>query len=309
MSYCWNTNLSGNDLDKCQCDKPGFCIRHCIEKNSSEYRKCRFSQDVRTSLDFPIYGDRFSNVPLPIRGSIQNSIAKLKTLKKSDSLVPTTIFVVGHSACIPEMDTCMEYFNLEEEDYGEFSKYATPDLAEARFYFSSKALPKTEAFGSLTASWNKKFSGQNRLESFQSWEASRYLPNVVLCAHRGIFHPYIDNEYFRGFLEDRGLNTPVGLGVWANQIVCSGELFTELTLFMRKALVDLVKLNAKHDILRGNLDPKYYQKTFSNRVIALFAEEISARWFASKKDLIIISCEKIKPSWYGDWSLPSSYRA
>lgn len=303
-----NPDIYRNDPDKCQCLGPGFCLRHCVTKNSNEYRKCRFSEEHRISMDFDVYGEKFSLVPKEIIPSIQIATTKLKSFTPNIDLSDSKIFILGQKNA-PEMSDNMEYFNLESEDYGKYKKYAIPDLAEARFYFSKKAIPKTKVFGSLTASWDKKFSGKNKLSNFYKWKGVEYLPRVTLCAHRAIFSPYTDNPYFAEFLENRNLNHPVGFGIWANQIVCSGELFLELTLFMREALIDLLDLYHKKDILSGNKDIKYYQKIFANRIIALFAEEISARWFASKKDLIILSCEQINTNWYKDWELPSTYWA
>ena len=308
-----------NRYHKCECVFSDFCERHVKEKTVHEYRRCQSSDYYRRQEDIGTYGfsldyifiDEVDNLVKNIQSNLKRAYVLKKNIDEEYKVDKaqssnTKLYVLGHSQTkldsLPELEYTQK-INLEQIDYGKYSKYAIPELCENRFYFYDFECPET--VGTVTASWREKYVIPNvQIENFFDWEESKVLfsnpdENIVLCAFSAHLQKYQNkNKYFEDLLYDLGLQDLRNVGVWANQIICKREIFQELKEFMIEAIIKLLDLHKKCDLFSGPQHPKFNLVRYNNRGLGLLAEEISARWFCSREDITTIEVQKINSSWY-----------
>ena len=303
---------------ECECIFSDFCERHVEPKTIHEYRRCKSSDFYRRQKDIMTYGftlDNLSTEEGVFVKNIQSNLKRAYVLKKNideeykvdkAQSSNTKLYVLGHSQAkldsLPELEHTQK-INLEQIDYGKYSKYAIPELCENRFYFYDFECPET--VGTVTSSWREKYVIPNvQIENFFDWEESKVLfsnpdENIVLCAFYAHLQKYENqNKYFEDLLYDLELQDLRNTGVWANQIICKREIFQELKEFMIEAIIKLLDLHKKCDLFSGPQHSKFNLVRYNNRGLGLLAEEISARWFCNREDVTLIEVQKINPSWY-----------
>lgn len=306
----------------CECYSYGFCDRHMMNKSISEYKRCLSDLDYRRCLDISYYGSLLGETPSEHEEFIKRIsilISKIEPVSDTSRFLDNTnIFILGHLQSDLDSIKDKPFFtkiNLENINYGKYSRYALKGLSESRFYLYDFDTTTNDIVGTLTASWNNKYINSKEvitLEEFSNWSSYKKLCSMnndscIVCANYAHLtdctNSEIGNEYFYDLLGTLGILEIKGFGVWSNQVICNKNVMRELKEFMIDAIIKLVQLSKRVDLYKGQLHPKYdlsmkFGKRFENRRLGLLAEEISARWFAAKTDLITIESGKIKSEWY-----------
>ena len=208
--------------------------------------------------------------------------------------------------------------NLNKIDAG---KYSGNEWAESRAYFSNTSLlsDSTEYAGTVSASWNTKYSYE-RIEDFENWPNTKVLinsnpeDNVVLCAD--VFCPcsWIKNNKpnIISFFFDRTITEPAfhflaDLDIsltkhtrvpFGHQFIAHRKVFEEYSNFLKdnnvpERVVDFVKQYRSLLKTGTDISDKYHNV----RIQAYMMEMISCFYFA-KKDHLYIPNVRRNESWY-----------
>jgi len=232
------------------------------------------------------------------------------------SISNTKIAVLGH--CDDQ------YSNIRPRDFLSFvrlqemscisERYQSNIFAEARAYFCDELFGNEQFVGTVTASWNHKYSGMNKIDDFDKWKSTKRLfseDNIILCSdtiainvwYNGVY-PLIRHigfvnyksilEYFSklgGIIPDDSciINVPL-----SNQIITSRDIFKSKVDFIRYYLSEIT------DKFFQDPDMFYIDKALSkSRPLAYISEFLSAMWYYQELDkYTILPNEKLVSDWY-----------
>jgi hypothetical protein len=232
------------------------------------------------------------------------------------SLSNTKIAVLGH--CDDQ------YSNIRLRDFLSFvrlqnlrcisERYQSDIFAEARAYFCDNLFNNEQFVGTVTASWNHKYSGINRIDSFDSWESTKRLfceENVILCADTVAINAWYNGEYplirhigfvnyksileyfskLGGIIPDDSCDIHVPL---SNQIITSKDVYKRKVDFIRYYLSEIT------DRFFQDPDMFYIDTMLSkSRPLGYISEFLSAMWYYQERDkYTILPSEKLASGWY-----------
>lgn len=232
------------------------------------------------------------------------------------SIDRTKIVVLGHAQ--------QQFDTIQKRDYLNFCNlnslkrsdiYGFDLLAEAKSYFCEDIFSGDFDFlGNVTASWNLKYSGRNKIDDFDKWETTKRLfseDGIILCANKlNINTWFLDGRsllrhigflYYRDiilFLEKLDLDMPskasTVLVPLSNQIISHRSVFLDKLSFMRKYMsivVDKFKSDQKLFSVGNDLS--------KTRPLGYISELISALWYFNRgSEYTILENERMRGDWY-----------
>lgn len=227
------------------------------------------------------------------------------------------ITVLGH---------CDEQFeNIKEREFLDFrklqdltcspSEYQNNIFGEARAYFCEDLFPnEVEFVGTVTASWNYKYSGKNKIDEFDKWESAKRLfseESIILCANVMRADAWITSvrNLLRhiGFLRYKEIielikkevgEIPIAGDSWEAPL--SNQIITSRTIFLDKRKFICYNI----DILNGEFkrNPELFEMDSDlsrPRFMAYLSEFLSVLWyFQNHEKYTIIPNETLKGDWY-----------
>ena len=232
------------------------------------------------------------------------------------SINRTKIVVLGHTK--QQFDTIHKrdylYF-CDLNDLNNLEICGFDLLAEGKSYFCEDLFSGDFDFlGNVTASWNLKYSGENKIDNFDKWKNTTRLfseDGIVLCANTININAWFLNGrsllrhigflYYRDiilFLEKLGLDIPSEASTvivpLSNQIIANRTIFLDKLHFMRKYMsivVDKFKSDQKLFSIENKLS--------KNRPLGYISELVSALWyFNCGRGYTILENERMRGNWY-----------
>lgn len=232
------------------------------------------------------------------------------------SINRTKIVVLGH--------TEQQFNTIEKRDYLYFCNLNDLNntdvcgfdlLAEGKSYFCKDLFSGDFDFlGNVTASWNLKYSGENKIDYFDKWKNVVRLfseDGIVLCANtievkawfldgRSLLRHigFIYSKDIILFLEKLGLDMPskasTVLVPLSNQIISHRSIFLDKLSFMKKHISTLAN-KLKSDPILFSMD----NKLSKTRPLGYISELISALWyFNCGREYTILENERMRGDWY-----------
>jgi len=277
--------------DRCECSRPGYCQRHCVEKDLPRFLRCVNEYQIRQVEDVESV-ERGSKAKLDklIPGKIDIDLVKINLL--------------GHDERQFENISKREYlcpYLLQDLDLGEFSDFQDNRFAEIRAFFCPQ-LFESEYTGMVTASWNHKYSNTNNIDNLHEWANLGLLfgdPKVVLCANTMVFdwnaiarlkNPSEDSvEYF---VRHIGIDEICNIAPISNQFICHKSVMSEICEFVKTHIRNFISF---YDLV---VKPRRVGSFHEKRKIAVEIEFLIMYYMASRPDLHIISNEEMKNGWY-----------
>jgi hypothetical protein len=287
-------------IDPCSCYLAGFCDRHQREKTAKEIRLCRRDWQYREHYD----NLHFRYSKLELEYFEEYKCDDLDTSRVS-------IAVLGH--CEQQFVDIKErnYLNrvfLQDLDLGNSSKFQRNESAEARAFLCPTLFDTSyEYVGVVTASWNYKYSGKNKIDEFHKWPSAHALINsgrddIILCANTYDFDSisalsnilrYKDIDRILSYLSQVSQKQIGKRGILSNQIICHRSIYENLCDFLRPHLEFI------YDYCEDNKWDCSALKSTNNRIIGFFCEQLTCLWSISQ-NYTIIENEKTRQDWYSD---------
>lgn len=222
-----------------------------------------------------------------------------------------SIAVLGHCkeqfVDIKERDYLNRIF-LQDLDLGNNSKFQRNESAEARAFLCPTLFGASyEYVGVITASWNYKYSGANKIDEFHKWPSAHAMINsgrddIILCANTYDLDAiytlsnilrYKDIDMILSYLS-QVLHKQVGKkGVLSNQIICHRSAYESLCGFLKSHLEFI------YDYCESNKWDCSELKTTNDRIIGFFCEQLTCLWSLGQ-NYTIIENEKTRQDWYSD---------
>lgn len=285
-------------IDPCNCYLAGFCDRHQREKTAKEIRLCRSDWQYREYYDNLYF--KYSKLELEYFKEYKCDV--LDTSKVS-------IAVLGH--CEQQFVNIKErnYLNrifLQDLDLGDSSKFQRNESAEARAFLCPALFDNSYDYvGVVTASWNYKYSGTNKIDEFHNWPSAHALINsgrddIVLCANNCDFDGicrlsnilrYKDGDKISAYLSQILNKKNTKKGVLSNQIICHRSAYENLCSFLKPHLEFI------YDYCESNKWNCSPLKPTNDRIIGFFCEQLTCLWCIGQ-DYTIIENEKTQQNWY-----------
>jgi hypothetical protein len=200
------------------------------------------------------------------------------------------VFVLGHEESKLELICKRPYLEIINLNNLTLRKQEWQDnrLAESRIFLSEMlGNISTEYVGFITASCHSKYPQMPHLNDIKAIE-SQLEPRTVLAAElAGHDWPYHSEQCHKGMMplleelsRESGLKLWTGPTFWANNFICSIEIFAEFLSFWRRMF------GYFYD--KYGFDMPYVSEGFDNRRnAAYFYERFATIFFANRPDLKI----------------------
>mgnify|MGYP003473949310 CR=1 FL=1 len=207
-------------------------------------------------------------------------MGRKSTKNNLENMTNLTCYILWHDdskwSNIPDLPYLVNV-NLSNLPIGDFQRNT---FSESRFFLHNAKM--NDYVGNLTASWNTKYNNLIPLNRLCDLE---FKPNIVWAACKNLYPNWFNLQVKTAIRMHNMLcpffkQYPDGPSLWANNFLCSREVYEDFILVWRKVFAIVCK--------RIDLCIPYgIAPNDSNRKMGYIGELITLMYFASRKDLEI----------------------